>query len=82
MTTQHHNLINGQWTPGKSYAPNINPSHLADVIGEYAQGDAADVDAAVAAAVAAFPVWSTSGIQALPMHLTRSAAKSSRVRKS
>ncbi len=64
MTTQHHNLINGQWTPGKSYAPNINPSHLADVIGEYAQGDAADVDAAVAAAVAAFPVWSTSGIQA------------------
>ncbi len=62
--TQHHNLINGQWTPGKSYAPNTNPSDLADVIGEYAQGDASDVNAAVAAATAAFPAWSTSGIQA------------------
>ena len=62
--TQHHNLINGQWTHGKSYAPNINPSHLSEVIGEYAQGDASDVDAAVAAATAAFAAWSTSGIQA------------------
>lgn len=62
--TQHNNLINGVWTPGKSYAPNTNPSDLADVIGEYAQGDASDVNAAVAAATAAFPAWSTSGIQA------------------
>ncbi|MDN8618339.1 aldehyde dehydrogenase family protein [Variovorax ginsengisoli] len=30
----------------------------------YAQGDAAQVDAAVAAATAAFPAWSTGGIQA------------------
>ncbi|MBS0466326.1 MAG: aldehyde dehydrogenase family protein [Proteobacteria bacterium] len=64
MTTKRDNLINGQWTAGKTYAPNLNPSHLADVVGEYAQGDAADVEAAVAAAVAAFPAWSTSGIQA------------------
>ena len=62
--TQHPNLINGAWTPGKSWAPNTNPSHLTDVIGEYAQGDALDVDAAVAAAAAAFPAWSVSGIQA------------------
>ena len=34
------------------------------MIGEYTQGDAADVNAAVAAAQAAFPAWSTSGIQA------------------
>ena len=61
---QHHNLINGAWTSAKAYAPNTNPSNLSDVIGEYAQGDASDVDAAVAAAVAAFPAWSTSGIQA------------------
>ncbi|CAM4250449.1 Aldehyde dehydrogenase family protein [Comamonas aquatilis] len=58
------NLIAGQWTAGKSYAPNLNPSDLSDVIGEYAQGDASDVEAAVAAATAAFPAWSTSGIQA------------------
>jgi aldehyde dehydrogenase (NAD+) len=57
------NLINGHWTQGKSYAANTNPSDLADVIGDYAQGDAADVHAAVAAAAAAFPAWSTSGIQ-------------------
>ena len=34
------------------------------MIGQYAQGDASDVDAAVAAATAAFPAWSVSGIQA------------------
>ena len=62
--SQHHNLINGHWTPGQSYAPNTNPSNLSDVVGEYAQGNAEDVQAAVAAAVAAFPAWSTSGIQA------------------
>ncbi|MGE8495071.1 MULTISPECIES: aldehyde dehydrogenase family protein [Comamonas] len=63
MTT-HNNLINGSWTPGKTTSPNTNPSDLSDVIGQYAQGDASDVDAAVAAATAAFPAWSVSGIQA------------------
>ncbi|WP_305806810.1 aldehyde dehydrogenase family protein, partial [Stenotrophomonas sp. YIM B06876] len=61
---QFDNLINGAWAPGKSYTPNVNPSDLSDVIGEYAQGDASAVNAAVAAATAAFPAWSTSGIQA------------------
>lgn len=60
----YDNLIGGQWVTGKSNTSNINPSDLSDVIGEYAQGDASDVNAAVAAAVAAFPAWSTSGIQA------------------
>ncbi|TDS83313.1 aldehyde dehydrogenase family protein [Comamonas sp. JUb58] len=62
--TAHNNLINGSWTPGKTSSPNTNPSDLSDVIGQYAQGDASDVDAAVAAATAAFPAWSVSGIQA------------------
>ena len=62
--TQHNNLIKGEWVPGNGYSPNLNPSNLADVIGEYAQGDASHVDAAVAAARAAFPAWSTGGIQA------------------
>ncbi|WP_312417964.1 aldehyde dehydrogenase family protein [Comamonas sp.] len=62
--TIHNNLINGSWTPGKTTSPNTNPSDLSDVIGQYAQGDASDVDAAVAAATAAFPAWSVSGIQA------------------
>jgi aldehyde dehydrogenase (NAD+) len=61
---QHDNLINGQWVAGNSYSPNVNPSNLSEVIGEYTQGEAAHVDAAVAAARAAFPAWSTGGIQA------------------
>ena len=62
--TQHNNFINGEWVAGASYTPNINPSNLSDVIGEYAQADAAQVETAVAAAKAAFPAWSTGGVQA------------------
>ena len=58
------NLINGEWRAGDSYIPNTNPSNLQDVLGHYAQGDAAQVDAAVAAATAAFPAWATGSIQA------------------
>jgi aldehyde dehydrogenase (NAD+) len=61
---KHDNLINGQWVAGASYTPNINPSNLAEVIGDYAQADAAQLDAAVKAARAAFPAWSTGNIQA------------------
>ena len=64
MTQQHNNLINGEWVAASHYAPNINPSNLADVVGEYAQADAAQLELAVQAAQAAFPAWSTSGIQA------------------
>lgn len=63
MTT-FKNYINGEWVAGNGLSPNHNPSNLADVIGHYTQGDAAQVAAAVAAAQAAFPAWSTSGIQA------------------
>ena len=58
------NYINGQWVAGADYCTNINPSDLSDVIGEYAKADAAQVNAAIEAARAAFPAWSTSGIQA------------------
>ena len=61
---KHDNLIGGEWVAGNGYSPNINPSNLAEVIGEYTQGDASHVDAAVAAARAAFPAWATGGIQA------------------
>ncbi|MEO6855405.1 MAG: aldehyde dehydrogenase family protein, partial [Rhodoferax sp.] len=64
MTQKHDNFINGQWVAGATYAPNINPSNLGDVIGEYTQGDAAQLDAAVQAAQAAFPAWSTGNVQA------------------
>ena len=60
----HDNYIGGEWLAGMRTSPNINPSNTADVIGEYAQADAAQLDAAVRAAQAAFPAWATSGIQA------------------
>lgn len=60
---QHDLLINGEWTRGASYASDINPSNLEDAIAVYAQGGAADVDIAVAAATQAFPAWAASNIQ-------------------
>ena len=64
MTQKFDNLINGQWVAGTAYTPNINPSNLGDVLGEYTQASAAQLNDAVLAARAAFPAWSTSGIQA------------------
>ena len=64
MTQKFDNLINGQWVAGVAYTPNINPSNLGDVLGEYTQASAAQLNDAVLAARAAFPAWSTSGIQA------------------
>jgi len=65
MTTpKYDNLINGEWVAAAKYTPNINPSNLADVIGEYAQADVEQLNAAVAAARAALPAWSTGNIQA------------------
>jgi aldehyde dehydrogenase (NAD+) len=57
----HQNLIAGEWTGGDA-VPNINPSDTNEVVGEYARGTADDVKAAIAAAKAAFPAWSRSGI--------------------
>ena len=61
---RYDNYIGGEWVAGAGYSANINPSDLKDAIGEYAQADAAQVAQAIAAARAAFPAWSTSGIQA------------------
>jgi aldehyde dehydrogenase (NAD+) len=58
------NLIAGQWVAGARCGVNLNPSDPSDVVGEYAQADAAQLDAAVAAAQAAFAAWSTGSIQA------------------
>jgi alpha-ketoglutaric semialdehyde dehydrogenase len=56
----HDNYINGEWTQGARASRNINPSDTRDVVGEYAQADAAQTGAAIAAAQAAFPAWSLS----------------------
>jgi acyl-CoA reductase-like NAD-dependent aldehyde dehydrogenase len=57
----HKNLVDGAWLDGMA-AANINPSDTTDIIGEYAQGSAQDMLDAIAAARAAFPAWSRSGL--------------------
>ncbi len=56
----YKNLINGEWVDGARATKNINPSDTRDVIGEYAQADAAQAREAVGAARAAFSSWSQS----------------------
>jgi alpha-ketoglutaric semialdehyde dehydrogenase len=58
------NFIDGAWVAGERAAPDVNPSNLADVVGEYAHAGTAHVDAAIAAATAAFPAWSRGNVQA------------------
>jgi aldehyde dehydrogenase (NAD+) len=75
MTALHANLIAGEWVSASDAAPNVNPSNTADVVGDYARGSAADVDAAVAAARAAFPAWSRMVPHARGEILKRAAAE-------
>ena len=60
MARRFDNLIGGEWVAGETATPNRNPSDLDDVVGEFAQGTAADVDRAVKAAQAALPAWSNA----------------------
>ncbi len=59
--TIHQNLIGGEWI-GFDTSKNINPSDTNEVVGLYAQASAEDAKQAIAAAKAAFPAWSRSGI--------------------
>ena len=59
--TIHQNLIAGEWV-GSDAVRNINPSNTGDVVGEYARASVEDTRAAIAAAKAALPAWSRSGI--------------------
>ena len=61
MTELHKNLINGEWV-GTDGSENINPSNVADVVGVYARASAEETKQAIAAAKAAFPAWSRSGL--------------------
>jgi acyl-CoA reductase-like NAD-dependent aldehyde dehydrogenase len=63
MLKQFPHYIDGAWVPGTSWTANRNPSDLADVIGEYAQADAEQTNAAVLAADRASAAWSVSSIQ-------------------
>ena len=52
--------IGGSWVEGSAAVLDVNPSDLADVVGEYAVGDEAQVDDAIGAATTAAPAWAAS----------------------
>ena len=54
------NLIAVEWTEGVRVSRNINPSDTRDLVGEYAQADAAQTRSAIAAAQAASAAWGLS----------------------
>ena len=59
-TTTFKNLIGGRWVDAKSGATfdSVSPANHEEVIGTFPASGAADVDAAVEAAKAAYPAWS------------------------
>src|SRR6185437_5959675 len=61
MEDLHKNLIDGEWVGGDGI-PNINPSNTDEVVGLYARATLDDTHRAIAAAKAAFPAWSRSGL--------------------
>lgn len=63
MTERTQIYIDGTWTDGASTIENRNPSDTFDLIGRYAQADASHLDAALAAARRAQPIWWAAGIQ-------------------
>src|SRR5262245_79629 len=64
MMAVHQNYIAGAWAEAAEPAPNINPSNVSDVVGEYARANEGQVRAAIAAARAAAPGWARGPIQA------------------
>ncbi len=65
------NLIAGEWVAGSETVQNINPSNIAEALGEYHFASAEQTHAAIGAARAAFPAWSRSNIQARAEMLDR-----------
>ncbi len=57
------NYIAGAWIEGDDVNADINPSNLAETVGEYARAGKAQAEQAIAAARAAAPAWSRSGLQ-------------------
>jgi aldehyde dehydrogenase (NAD+) len=67
------NFIGGEWRPAASgdTFEQRNPARLHEVTGTFADSSAADVDAAIAAAQAAFPVWRALSPQKRKAYLDR-----------
>ncbi|HEX5868393.1 MAG TPA: aldehyde dehydrogenase family protein, partial [Beijerinckiaceae bacterium] len=62
MNEISRNFVGGAWLEAPGVVEDVNPSNTGDIVGRFAQADAAQTGAAIAAAKAAFPAWSRSGI--------------------
>jgi aldehyde dehydrogenase (NAD+) len=63
MADIKQNFIGGAWVGADGVTENRNPANPDDLIGLYARGGAADVEAAVTAARAAQPGWARAALQ-------------------
>jgi len=63
MSTTYPNLIDGQSIDSADRTPDINPSNVKDVVGEFAKASSADLERAIAAAKTALKKWSQSNPQ-------------------
>ncbi len=63
MELETRNFIAGEWHSGTGTVENRNPSDLSDVIGHFAQADAAQLAEALAAARRAQAEWGATGPQ-------------------
>ena len=57
MPTAFPNLIDGKPVDSTERTPNVNPSNINDIVGEFARGTTSDVETAIAAAKGAFAKW-------------------------
>jgi aldehyde dehydrogenase (NAD+) len=63
MAEHHRNFVAGEWMPGAGEIENRNPSDVSDLVGLYAQGDAAALDRALAAAREGQRAWAKTGLE-------------------
>jgi RHH-type proline utilization regulon transcriptional repressor/proline dehydrogenase/delta 1-pyrroline-5-carboxylate dehydrogenase len=66
-------VIDGTRIADRELVASINPARPAQILGYWAKGTAADVEAAVAASVAYFPTWSATSADARAGMLERAA---------
>ena len=59
MPPQFANYINGEWVTGSKTFENRNPANTDEIVGIFAKGSAADMNAAAKAAEAALPGWAS-----------------------
>src|SRR5688572_15592483 len=59
-TKQLSHYIDGQWVAGAAASDSLNPSNTDDIVAKVPGGDKNTVNAAVAAAKAAFPAWANA----------------------